>query len=112
VSLRAFLILAPLIVTGLVHTVAAAQETASTPRETEQAGQAARSSGEGGRDLAGYRFPALAATVAAAQNMAHAMILRDYCANAGLPAEFVRERLARFSRMTGREETCRSLLDY
>ena len=108
-SLRAFLILAPPIMTGLFSAVAAAQEAAAAPEETEQS---VPSSGEGGRDLAGYRFPALAATAAAAQNMAHAMILRDYCANAGLPAEFVRERLARFSRVTGREETCRSLLDY
>ncbi|MDR1064616.1 MAG: hypothetical protein LBL48_11935 [Azoarcus sp.] len=74
--------------------------------------QPAKPSGEDERDTSGYRFPALAVTVAAAQNMAYAMILRDYCANARLPAAFVRERLARFSRMTGREESCPSLLDY
>ncbi|MDR2032479.1 MAG: hypothetical protein LBP86_09590 [Azoarcus sp.] len=65
-----------------------------------------------GRDTRDYRFPARADSVAAAQNMAHAMALRDYCADARVSAEFVRARLARFSRMTGREETCRSLLDY
>jgi len=70
------------------------------------------SSGKDWRDSAGYPFPALADTVAAAQNMAQAMILRDYCANKKLPDDFVRERLALFSRITGREEDCRGLGDY
>lgn len=78
----------------------------------EAPARAAAAPGKDGRDTTGYPFPARADTVAAAQNMAHAMALRDYCADARVPAEFVRERLARFSRMTGREETCRSLLDY
>lgn len=64
------------------------------------------------RDVSGYPFPALADTVAAARNMAQAMILRDYCANKELSDDFVRERLALFGRVTGREEDCRSLLDY
>jgi hypothetical protein len=64
------------------------------------------------RDTTGYRYPSLASTVAAAQNMAYAMTLREYCADTKVPSAFVRERLARFSRITGREENCQSLLDY
>jgi hypothetical protein len=64
------------------------------------------------RDTKGYLYPAIATTVAAAQNMAYAMQLRDYCANPKVPDDFVRARLDRFARITGREETCQSLLDY
>jgi hypothetical protein len=64
------------------------------------------------RSTEGYPYPAIATTVAAAQNMAHAMILRDYCANPKIADDFVRERLKLFGRITGREETCQSLLDY
>lgn len=64
------------------------------------------------RDVSGYRFPAVGKTVADMQNAAHAMRLRDYCADARVKDEFVRERLTRFSAITGREETCRTLLDY
>jgi hypothetical protein len=70
------------------------------------------STGKGWRDTSGYPFPSLADTVAAAQNMVHAMLLRDYCANKKIPDDFVRGRLARFSRITGRAEDCPSLLDY
>ncbi|MCL1860346.1 MAG: hypothetical protein FWG52_02260 [Proteobacteria bacterium] len=35
------------------------------------------SSGKGWRDTSGYQFPALAETIAAAQNMVQAMVLRD-----------------------------------
>jgi hypothetical protein len=69
-------------------------------------------SGKDWRDTSGYPFPSLPDTVAAAQNMAQAMLLRDYCSNRKLPDDFVRDRLARFSRITGREEDCQSLLDY
>jgi hypothetical protein len=64
------------------------------------------------RRTTGYPFPALARTVADMQNLAHAMQLRDYCADARVADDFVRDRLARFSRLTGREETCITLLDY
>lgn len=64
------------------------------------------------RDTTGYRFPAVGKTVADMQNAAHAMRLRDYCADTRVKDEFVRERLTRFSAITGREETCRTLLDY
>ncbi|MBP9654836.1 MAG: hypothetical protein KBE19_10655, partial [Rhodocyclaceae bacterium] len=53
----------------------------------------------------GYRFPALADSVRRLQFAAQAMQLREYCADRRVPDEFVRERLQRFGRMTGREET-------
>lgn len=64
------------------------------------------------RDTTGYRFPAVGKTVTDMQNTAHAMRLREYCADARVKDEFVRERLERFSAITGRKETCRTLLDY
>lgn len=64
------------------------------------------------RNTDGYAFPPLAKTVADMQNLAYAMQLRDYCADRKVPDAFVRERLARFSAITGREESCQSLLDY
>lgn len=64
------------------------------------------------RDTSGDPFPSLASVAAASRNMALALNLREFCANDAVPDDFVRERLARFSRMTGREEDCRSLLDY
>lgn len=64
------------------------------------------------RQLSGYAFPALADTVSSLQNMNHAMQLRDYCADGRIEDEFVRDRLARFSQITGREEDCSSLLRY
>lgn len=64
------------------------------------------------RDVSAYPFPAVGATVQAMQFLAIALQLREYCADARIPDEFVRERLGRFSAMTGREETCPSLLDY
>lgn len=64
------------------------------------------------RDIRGYRFPALSRTVRDMQYLAIAMQLRDYCSDNRVPDEFVRDRLARFSLMSGREETCRSLNEY
>ncbi|CAL93623.1 hypothetical protein [Azoarcus olearius] len=64
------------------------------------------------RDTSNYIFPAIAKTVTDMQNVAYAMTLRDYCADRRVPDDFVRDRLKRFSAMTGREETCRSLMDY
>lgn len=64
------------------------------------------------RDIRGYRFPPPAQTVRDMQNVAQAIQLRDYCADARISDEFVKERLALFSRLTGRQETCRSLVDY
>lgn len=64
------------------------------------------------RRLDGHAFPALADTVSSLQNMSHAMQLRDYCADGRIEDDFVRDRLARFSRITGREEDCSTLLRY
>ncbi len=85
----------------------AAQAVSAAP-----APAAADKPAEQGRDTGGYRFPALARTVADMQNLAHAMQLRDYCADRRVADAFVRERLRRFGALTGREETCSSLLDY
>ena len=46
------------------------------------------------------------------QNLAYAMQLRDYCADDRVPDEFVKAQLAHFSRITGRNETCKTLLAY
>ena len=64
------------------------------------------------RDVSGYLFPPLSRTVRDMQNIAYAFNLRDYCADNRIPDAFVRERLARFSQITGRKETCRSLRNY
>ncbi|GHT85481.1 hypothetical protein AGMMS49543_16940 [Betaproteobacteria bacterium] len=96
---------------------AAAQAGAETPAPAPEATPAATppappTPAANWRDTTGYLYPAIATTVAAAQNMAYAMQLRDYCANPKVPDDFVRARLDRFARITGREETCQSLLDY
>jgi hypothetical protein len=91
---------------------AEAQSNAASVAAPEKEKTPDASSGKGWRDTSGYPFPALADTVAAVQNMVQAMILRDYCANEKLPDNFVRNRLTRFSRITGREEDCQSLFDY
>lgn len=64
------------------------------------------------RDTRAYAFPALSRTVRDMQHLAYAFQLRDYCADGRVPDAFVRIQLARFSLITGRDETCRSLADY
>lgn len=64
------------------------------------------------RNLDGYQFPPLAQTTARMQNIAHAMRLRDYCADRRVSDAFIMVQLARFSLITGRPENCASLLDY
>ncbi|NMG45263.1 hypothetical protein GPA22_16220 [Aromatoleum toluvorans] len=64
------------------------------------------------RDTSGYRHPALSRTQRDLQNLAYALQLRDYCADDRVSDAFVKEQLARFSRITGRKETCRTLLAY
>jgi len=99
---------------ALPWTFAMAQESAPAKEATatKEAAPPAEKKKEKWRDTSAYPFPALAATVAGAQNMAQAMILREYCADDKIPDEFVRARLALFSKITGREEDCASLLDY
>lgn len=75
-------------------------------------GESAKKPTDSWRDTSSYIFPAIAKTVTDMQNVAYAMTLRDYCADRRVPDDFVRERLKRFSAMTGREETCPSLMDY
>lgn len=59
-----------------------------------------------------YVFGAIGDLTRRMQFVAQAMQLRDYCADRRVADDFVRERLQRFGRMTGREETCTTLLDY
>ncbi len=59
-----------------------------------------------------YVFRAIGDVTRRMQFVAQAMQLRDWCADRSVPDDFVRERLQRFGRMTGREETCTTLLDY
>src|SRR5690554_1250437 len=59
-----------------------------------------------------YPMPAIAQTVREVQHATQAMLLREYCADEKIPDEFVNERLAVFSRQTGRPEDCRTLLEY
>ena len=54
----------------------------------------------------------MADTVRRLQFSAQAMQLREYCADRRVPDDFVRERLQRFGRLTGRDETCGTLADY
>ncbi len=59
-----------------------------------------------------YVFRAIGDVTRRMQFVPQAMQLRDWCADRSVPDDFVRERLQRFGRMTGREETCTTLLDY
>ena len=64
------------------------------------------------RGTVAYVFRAIGDVTRRMQFVAQAMQLRDWCADRSVPDDFVRERLQRFGRMTGREETCTTLLDY
>ena len=59
-----------------------------------------------------YVFRAIGDVTRRMQFVPQAMQLRDWCADRSVPDDFVRARLQRFGRMTGREETCTTLLDY
>ena len=59
-----------------------------------------------------YVFRAIGDVTRRMQLVPQAMQLRDWCADRSVPDDFVRARLQRFGRMTGREETCTTLLDY
>jgi len=64
------------------------------------------------RDTSNYVFQSVARTTEDLQHVAYALTLREYCSNRKIPDDFVKDRLARFSAMTGREESCRTLMDY
>ncbi|MBW7861626.1 MAG: hypothetical protein KJZ96_12835 [Rhodocyclaceae bacterium] len=66
----------------------------------------------GFRNTGGYRSGSVAQTVRRLQNVATAMQLREYCSDPRIEDEFVRIQLARFSLITGRSESCATLLDY
>lgn len=82
------------------------------PPVLAQAPAAAQQAARDFRDTSRYPFRSVAGTTFNLQMLTYAMQLREFCANRTIPDEFVKERLARFSRMTGREEDCASLADY
>lgn len=92
--------------------VAAQQPAAVAGDRSPAPANAAKAEPPEWRSTEGYRFPAVAKVVEDMQNLAYAMQLREFCANARVPDGFVRGRLDRFSAMTGREESCQTLLDY
>lgn len=59
-----------------------------------------------------YALPARADTQRHLQYLAQAIQLREYCADQSIEDAFVDRQLAAFSRITGREENCRTLLEY
>lgn len=105
--------------------VAAAQQAPQQQRAPQQAPSAGQQAG-GGQGAAApsaartpdwrrtdaYVFGAIGDVTRRMQFVAQAMQLRDYCADRRVPDEFVQGRLQQFGRMTGREETCTTLLDY
>jgi len=103
VCLFAFLLVVPL---GLSSAPALAQKAPAAPAA------AANPPMPEWRRTDGYRFPALAESVRRLQYTTLAMQLREYCADRRVSDDFVRERLQRFGRITGRAETCASLRDY
>lgn len=100
-----------LLLAGLLHTTPPWAQNPAPPAAAP-AGTPATPATPDFRDTSRYAFPAVAQTTFDLQRLAYAMQLREYCANRRVADEFVRERLARFSEMTGREETCNSLADY
>ena len=101
VCLFAFLLVVPL---GLSSAPALAQKAPAAPAANPPTPEWRRTDG--------YRFPALADSVRRLQYTTLAMQLREYCADRRVSDDFVRERLQRFGRITGRAETCASLRDY
>ncbi len=91
---------------------AAAQQKGAAPAQSGAAKPVPQPPVPEWRRTDGYRFPAIADTVRRMQYSAQAMQLREYCADRRVPDAFVRERLQRFGRLTGREETCTTLLQY
>lgn len=101
-----------LLLLPMAAALAQAPAPANAPVAPAGEGEQPKKPSDDWRDTSNYIFPAIAKTVADMQNVAYAMTLRDYCADRRVPDDFVRERLKRFSAMTGRDETCRSLMDY
>jgi hypothetical protein len=92
---------------------ASAQAPQTEPPVAAAGGIAAPGPGDRSfRDTSGYRFPAVSRTLRDMQNLAYAIQLRDYCSDDRVTDEFVKAQLTRFGAITGRPETCRTLLDY
>lgn len=107
---RALLASLLLLMSGPVPAQPAAREMPVVPEKPAAASGA--ESERDFRDTTGYRYPALSRTQRDLQNLAYALQLRDYCADDRVSDEFVKAQLERFSRITGRSETCSSLLAY
>lgn len=99
-----------LLMLPVAHSTGAQQD--SVPLVEDAAGVGRTVDDRDFRDTSAYIFPALSRTVRDMQHLAYALQLRDYCADDRVSDEFVRVQLARFSLLTGREETCGSLKDY
>ncbi len=95
--------LAALLISGPVG----AQQGDAAPAE----GEVIEARGADGKPYS-YPMPAVAETVRDLQHSTQAMLLREYCADKRIPDDFVNRRLAEFSRQTGRDENCRTLLEY
>lgn len=100
--LRRFLPVALLVSAGAFAQTPPADPVPDTPVDARKAGDKPYR----------YPMPALAQTVRDVQHSTQAMLLREYCTDLKIPDAFVNERLAIFSRQTGRPEDCRTLLDY
>lgn len=96
----------------MVQPVLAVAQLAPAVPAAEAAVVAPENAREGGGLPYRYPMPALAQSVREMQYTAQAMILREYCADKTIPDDFVNERLVEFSKITGRPENCRSLLEY
>ena len=96
-------------VVGLMPLAALAQQ-AKAPAAA--AARAPAPAGPEWRRTDTYVFRAIGDVTRRMQFVQQAMQLRDWCVDRSVPDDFVRERLQRFGRMTGREETCTTLLDY
>lgn len=101
-----------LVLVGLLQTTLTWAQDPAAPAPAGAADAAEPAATSDFRDTSRYAFPAVAQTTFEMQRLAYAMQLREYCANRRVPDDFVRERLTRFSEMTGREETCNTLADY
>ena len=98
-------------VVGLMPVAALAQQ-AQRPAAAAAAARAPGPAVPEWRRTDAYVFRAIGDVTRRMQFVPQAMQLRDWCADRSVPDDFVRERLQRFGRMTGREETCTTLLDY
>ena len=91
-------------VVGLMPVAALAQQ-AQRPAAAAAAARAPGPAVPEWRRTDAYVFRAIGDVTRRMQFVPQAMQLRDWCADRSVPDDFVRARLQRFGRMTGREET-------